>query len=107
MRAGNALAAICVANLGPLAAVQGSVGLVRRHLWPTVQLILLTWLILAGMGRVWDLLPTVLPSPVGVGLGILGNAYIASGLIAAGMIFYNERAEPPASPDATGAPAPA
>src|SRR5205823_1824438 len=44
---------------------------------------------------------------LGLGLGILGNAYIASGLIAAGMIFYNERAEPAQtlSPDATGASA--
>ena len=54
----------------------------------------LTWLILAGMGRVWDLLASDLQSPYGVVLGILGNAYVASGLIAAGMVFYTQRSEP-------------
>jgi len=29
-----------------------------------------------------------------VAVGILGNAYIASGLIAAGMVFYTQRTEP-------------
>ena len=88
------VAAIFVAGAGPLAAIQGSVGVVRRHLWPSLALILLTWLILAGMGRVWDLLASYAPAPYGVLLGILGNAYIASGLIAAGMVFYIQRSEP-------------
>jgi hypothetical protein len=34
-----------------------------------------------------------LQSPYGIVLGILGNAYVASGLIAAGMIFYTQRTE--------------
>ena len=45
------------------------------------------------MGRVWDLLANNLQSPYGVVLGILGNAYVASGLIAAGMVFYTQRSE--------------
>jgi hypothetical protein len=85
--------AIFVSNAGPLLAIQRSVGLVRRHLWPSVALIVLTWLILAGMDRVWDLLANQLQSPYGAILGILGNAYIASGLIAAGMVFYIQRSE--------------
>jgi hypothetical protein len=89
-----AVDAIFVSRAGPLAAIQRSVVLVRKHLWPTVLLILLTWLILAGMGRVWDVLASDVPSPYGVVLGILGNAYVASGLIAAGMVFYIERSEP-------------
>src|SRR5262249_30188073 len=88
------VAAIFVSNAGPLLAIQRSVGLVRRHLWPSVALIVLTWLILAGMGRVWDVLASSLQSPYGVVLGILGNAYVASGLIAAGMVFYTQRSEP-------------
>ncbi len=88
-----AVDAIFVSHVGPLAAIQRSVGVVRRNLWPSVALIVLTWLILAGMGRVWDVLANTLQSPYGVALGILGNAYIASGLIAAGMIFYIQRAE--------------
>jgi hypothetical protein len=93
--------AIFVSNVGPLAAIQRSVGLVRRNLWPSVLLIVLTWLILAGMSRVWDVLASNLQSPYGVALGILGNAYIASGLVAAGMIFYTQRTEPNT---ASGAP---
>jgi hypothetical protein len=85
--------AIFVSNAGPLVAIQRSVGMVRRHLWPSIALILLTWLILAGMDRVWDVLASQLQSPFGVILGILGNAYVASGLIAAGMVFYTQRSE--------------
>jgi hypothetical protein len=86
-----AVDAIFVSHAGPLAAIQRSVVLVRQHLRASVGLILLTWLILAGMDRVWDVLASNLQSPFGVALGILGNAYIASGLIAAGMIFYTQR----------------
>jgi hypothetical protein len=91
-----AIDAIFISNAGPLGAVQRSVGLVRGHLRSSVALILLTWLILAGMARVWDILGSNLQSPYGVALGILGNAYIASGLIAAGMIFYTQRTAEPA-----------
>ena len=89
-----AVDAIFVSHARPLAAIQGSVGLVRRNLWPSVALIVLTWLILAGMSRVWDILGSNLQPPYGVAVGILGNAYIASGLIAAGMVFYTQRTEP-------------
>jgi hypothetical protein len=67
--------------------------LVRKHLWQSVALIVLTWLILAGMDRVWGYLASDLQSPYGIILGILGNAYVASGLIAAGMVFYTQRSE--------------
>jgi hypothetical protein len=89
-----AIDAIFVSNAGPLRAIQRSVGLVRRNLWPSLALMLLTWLILAGMARVWDILASNLQPPYGVALGILGNAYVASGLIAAGMVFYTQRTEP-------------
>ena len=85
--------AIFVSQAGPISAIQRSVGLVRRQLWPSVALIALTWLILAGMSRVWDLLASNLQSPYGIVLGILGNAYVASGLIAAAMVFYIQRSE--------------
>jgi hypothetical protein len=89
-----AVDAIFVSNAGPLTAIRRSVALVRRHLRPSLALIVLTWLILAGMAHVWDVLAGGLQSPYGVALSILGNAYIASGLIAAGMIFYTQRTEP-------------
>lgn len=98
-----AVDAIFVSNAGPLLAIQRSVVLVRKHLWPSVLLIALTWLILAGMDRVWDLLVSDLQSPFGVVLGILGNAYVASGLIAAGMVFYTQRSEPTMAPSVVSA----
>jgi hypothetical protein len=90
-----AVDAIFVSRAGPLAAIQRSVVVVRRHLVPSITLIVLTWLILAGMARVWDVLASTLQFPFGAALGILGNAYIASGLIAAGMIFYTQRTGDP------------
>lgn len=92
-----ALDAIFVSDVGPLQAIQRSVGVVRRHLWPSLALVLLTWLILAGMSRVWDIVASNVQAPYGIAVSILGNAYIASGLIAASMIFYTERVESPSS----------
>jgi hypothetical protein len=86
-----AIDAIFVSGVGPLAAIQRSVVVVRRNPLPSLGLILLTWLILLGMARFWDVLAVTVQSPFGVVLGILGNAYVASGLIAAGMIFYTQR----------------
>jgi hypothetical protein len=88
-----AVDAIFISHAGPLLAIQRSVVLVRKHLWHSVALIVLTWLILAGMDRVWGYLASDLQSPYGIILGILGNAYVASGLIAAGMVFYTQRSE--------------
>ncbi len=87
-----AVDAIFVSDVGPLSAIQRSVSLVRRSLLPTMGLIVLTWLILAGMDQVWQLAAALVQPPFGAVLGIVGNAYIASGLMAAGMIFYKERA---------------
>ena len=88
-----AVDAIFVSGVGPLAAIQRSVGVVRRWLGPTLGFILLSWLILVGMDRVWETLASQIVEPYGVLLSVLGNAYIASGLVAASMIFYKERAD--------------
>jgi hypothetical protein len=101
-----ALDAIFVSDVGPLQAIQRSVAVVRRHLWPSLALMLLTWLILAGMSRVWDVVASNVQAPFGTGLSILGNAYIASGLIAASMIFYTERVESPSTAAVASAPSP-
>jgi len=101
-----ALDAIFVSDVGPLTAIQRSVGVVRRHLLASIALVLLTWLILAGMDRVWDLLAGNLQPPFGIAASIIGNDYIASGLIAASMIFYTERTEAPPSAAAASAVSP-
>jgi hypothetical protein len=83
--------AIFVSRVGPLAAVRRSVAVVRAHFWAAVRIAVLTTIILLGMGQVWLALARQAPWGWGPALGILGNAYIASGLVAASMIFYRER----------------
>jgi hypothetical protein len=83
--------AIFVSGVGPLRAIKNSVAVVRGNFGSAVSIVLLVTLILAGMGRVWDVLSYRVIQPWGLGLGILGNAYIASGLIAASMCYYRER----------------
>jgi hypothetical protein len=85
--------AIFLSQVGPLQAIKNSVAVVRTSFWAAVGIILLITLVLLGMGRVWELASSSIDGPWGLGLGILGNAYIASGLIAASMAFYKERIE--------------
>jgi hypothetical protein len=85
--------AIFLSQVGPLQAVKNSVAVVRSSFWSTVGMVVLITLVLLGMGRVWELASASIADPWGLGLGILGNAYIATGLIAASMAFYRERIE--------------
>jgi hypothetical protein len=85
--------AIFLSQVGPLQAIKNSVAVVRSSFWGALGIMVLMTVVLLGMGRVWELASQSLPGPWGVGLGILGNAYIASGLIAASMSFYRERFE--------------
>ena len=85
--------AIFLSQVGPLQAVKNSVAVVRTYFWPTVSIVVLITLVLLGMGRVWEFASERIAKPWGVGLGIFGNAYIASGLVAASMVFYRERIE--------------
>jgi hypothetical protein len=86
--------AIFVSGVGPLRAIKNSVAVVRGNFGSAVGIVLLVTVILMGMGRIWDLLSYQVAEPWGIGLGIIGNAYIASGLIAASMCFYRERIGP-------------
>ncbi len=82
--------AVVVSDLGPLRAARNSVLVVNRNFWSAVGLMLLTFLIMAGTQIIWAALAK---QPLGLGPvpGILGNAYIASGLSAASMLFYRDR----------------
>ncbi len=91
--------AIVVGELGPLAAVRSSVGVVRSHLGSSLGLIGLTILISLGMQVVWSALAR---QPWGMALAVAGNAYIASGLAAASMLFYRHRAGAVRNPRAAG-----
>ena len=84
--------AIVLGELGPVAAIKSSVWLVRRHLGPSLTLIVLIVFISLGMQQIWGVLSR---QSWGLGLAVVGNAYVASGLAAASMLFYRHRAAPP------------
>ncbi len=87
--------AIFVSQVGPRQAIRRSVAVVRANFWAAVRIVVLITIILLGMGQVWLALAS--RAPWGPALGILGNAYIASGLAAASMLFYRERMDALAS----------
>ena len=92
--------AIYVRRVGARQSIRDSVTLVRANPWAALRFIVLVSVILAGMSQVWLLLAE--RGPAGMLLAVLGNAYIASGLAAASMVYYQERA---ASLDTPSAPA--
>ena len=80
---------IFVGRVGPWRALRESVTLVHGSFWPALGLIVLTTVILLGMAQVWLVLQG--RGAGGMVLAILGNAYVASGLVGASMVFYRER----------------
>jgi len=81
--------AVFVGRLGAWNAVVSSVRTFWRYPGGTLALLGLSLLITAGFGIIWERLSA---SAVGTLLGIVGNAYIATGLLAARMVFYHDRA---------------
>ena len=69
-------------------AVWNSVNVVLRNFWPTVGLIVLVNVINAGMILIWRQLVFASWSTL---IGIVANAFVGSGLVAASLIFYNGR----------------
>ena len=83
--------AIFVSRVGPLQAMRRSAAVVHTGVWSALTLAVLFTVIMVGMGQVWVMLASL--ASWGLALGIVGNAYIASGLVAASMLFYRERME--------------
>jgi hypothetical protein len=83
--------AIFISRVGPIQAIRRSVAVVHASVWSALTLAILITVILIGMGQVWIALAS--QASWGLALGIVGNAYIASGLVAASMLFYRERME--------------
>ena len=81
--------AIFISRAGPLAAIRLSAAVFRANTWATVGIAVLITIMLLGMAQVWVMLAA--RASWGLALGIVGNAYIASGLVAASMLFYRER----------------
>ncbi len=83
--------AIFISRVGPIQAIRRSVAVVHASVWSALTLAILITVILVGMGQVW--LAFASQASWGLALGIVGNAYIASGLVATSMLFYRERME--------------
>jgi hypothetical protein len=81
-------AALIIDDQGILRSIRSSVLVVHRNFWSTLGLILLINLITAGLTIIWRNLTS---SSWGTLLGIAGNAYVGSGLIAASLTFYHTR----------------
>ena len=80
--------AIVVSEVGPVRAALNSVRVVSSYFWSALGFIIITWVIMGGMGVIWSSLSR---APVGIVVAILGNGYIESGLAAASMLFYRNR----------------
>jgi hypothetical protein len=80
--------AIVISDVGPLRAALNSIRVVSSHFWSSLGFIIITWVIMSGMGLIWGSLAR---APAGQAVAILGNGYIESGLAAASMLFYRNR----------------
>ncbi len=83
-----AIDAIVISDAGPLSAIRNSINVVRRNFWSSLGLIILINVIGMGLSFIWRALGA---NPWGLALGIVGNAYVGSGLAAASLIFYRDR----------------
>jgi hypothetical protein len=84
--------AIVVSEVGPLRAIRDSVSIVRRHFWQSVWLITAVVIITAGLGSLFTRIADTAP---GLLIGVIGNAFIGTGLAIASMGFYANRISSP------------
>lgn len=85
---GFAPEAILISRAGPLRAIYHSVHLVRRNMPGTLGLLLLSYLIISGLGLIWRQLAA---TPAGLAIAVLASAYVGSGISAARIEFYRQR----------------
>lgn len=81
--------AMFVDRVGPLVALRSSYLVVRSDFWQAFGLIVAYFLVIWGFPQVWRLL---ISQPVGLVIAIIGHAAIGTGMIAATMVFYRDRA---------------
>jgi len=81
--------AIFMSRVGPIEAIRRSAAVVHASAWTALTFAVLVSVTLIGMAQVWTALAA--QAGWGLALAIVGNAYIASGLLAASMLFYQER----------------
>lgn len=82
------VAAMAVNHASIWRAIWNSFNIVLRNFWPTFALFGLINLIGGGLSILWQQLST---GSLLTLLGIVGNAYVGTGLVAASMVFYQDR----------------
>ncbi|HLY67651.1 MAG TPA: hypothetical protein VKU60_19085, partial [Chloroflexota bacterium] len=85
-----AVQALLLSDVGPLLAIRLSVMVIAHNFWAAIAFIGLTFLITLGLPIAWQ---AIAVQPAGVVLGIVGNAYIGTGIAAAAFRFYQDRLE--------------
>jgi hypothetical protein len=83
-----AVPAMFASNVDPLRGIWYSYNVVARNFWVAVRLIAILFVISLGIPLALRLL---VQYPAGSVIGFLANAYVASGLFAASVIFYRDR----------------
>jgi hypothetical protein len=82
------VSAMAVSNVGILEAIRRSVLIFRFHFWASLVLFALTLFLDRGLALVWHGLAV---SSLGLLVGIAANAFIGTSLLAASMVFYQDR----------------
>lgn len=80
--------AAAVSDISIRSAIRRSSVLFRLFFWTTFALVALSVFLERGLAILWDGLTV---NPVGVVVGIVANAFIGTALIAASMIYYQDR----------------
>ena len=80
--------AIIIDDLGIVRSSWNAWNVVHRSFLPVVGFILLVSVLQTGLFYIWRLLAA---NPAGTLAGILGNAYVSTGLVMASFIFYRDR----------------
>lgn len=81
--------AMFVDRVGPLPALRSSYLVVRSDTWRSLGLIVAYLVVVSGFPQVWRLM---ISQPAGLAIAIVGHAIIGTGMIAATMVFYQDRA---------------
>jgi hypothetical protein len=80
--------AIILDDTGILRSVWNALNVVHRSILSAIGFILLISVLQTGLLYIWRMLAV---SPAGTLVGIVGNAYVSTGLIMASFIFYRDR----------------
>lgn len=81
--------AMFIDRVGPLRGLRSSYRVVRSHFWSSLGVICAYFLVTFGFPQVWRMF---ISEPLGIAVAILGHAIIGTGMVAATMIFYRDRA---------------